>query len=202
MIKKRFILLIIAILVVLIVIKILLDIRYCKKINKPTVTFDSIKDKLKTGDVIVMHSSSFVKGKLMKAYLGCDASHIAMIIRREETDVSSNPNNPVVSSKSFQKDRSQKHIGIPEESLFVIELGPYGMHPLRKSDVRIRPLSDVLKKSKHRVFGLVPCAKEISFTAEDEEKYLNYRYNYFVPTMFSPYKKYKVCSNFVSMIHH
>ena len=87
------------------------------------------------------------------------------------------------------------HVGMvirKPDDLYVIELGPHGFHPTRKTDVKKSTLRKFLSKGKHNVFALIPTAEEIEWTEEDEEKYGDVRFNYFIPTMFSPYKGYKV----------
>ena len=161
---------IIIIVVIVIIIAIISNIKACPDIDKPTLRYEKIKDKLKTGDVIATHGCTLVRSHLMRKYLGCKATHVAMVIKKPD-------------------------------DIYIIELGPYGFHPLRKSDVRIRTLRSMMKKSEHSVFALIPAEKEIEWTEEDEERYKDFKFNYFVPTMFAPYKKYKVCSTFIGKIH-
>ena len=143
---------------------------YIPKVSLPTTTYRQLKPKMKTGDVIITHSSSYFKGTIMSAYLGCHASHVAMI---------------------FERDGEKK----------VIELTPNWTNFSQSSSVKIRNLDDFIQDSQHKTIALVPAKKKIKFTRADEKRYKNFHYNFWVPTMFKPYKKYKVCSTFVAMIH-
>lgn len=168
--RDQWLALIIIILLVLIIVWIVFNVKVCPDIDKPTVAFSEIRNDLKTGDVIASHGCHLLRSTIMRKYLGCKATHVAMVIRKPD-------------------------------DLYVIELGPHGFHPTRKSDVKISTLRKFLHKDKHSIFALIPAPEEISWTEEDEEKYSDYRFNYFVPTMFAPYKGYKVCSTFVAKIH-
>lgn len=174
---EKIIILIIILVLIITVIYVLCNIKVCPEVDRPTVPFSTIKDKFKTGDVLCTIGCNLLKGTVMRNYLGCNATHVAMIVRKP----------------------SKGH-GTPDQ-LYILELGPYGSFPFRKSDVRFRPLDQVLKESCNSVFGWYPIKKEIELTKEDIKHYRKYRFNYFVPTMFSTYKKYKICSSFVAKIH-
>ena len=148
----------------------IINVIYIPKVPPPTTTYKELKQKMKTGDVIITHSSSYIKGSVMSAYLGCHASHVAMI---------------------FERDGVKK----------IIELIPNWTKPFASSSVRINNLDDYVKNSQHNIIALIPAKKEIKFTRSDEKRYKNFHYNFMVPTMFKPYKKHKVCSTFVAMIH-
>lgn len=169
-ISERLIVIVIIVILLVCVFLIIANVKVCPEIDKPTVPFEEVKNSLKTGDVIATHGCHFLRSTIMRKYLGCKATHVAMVIRKPD-------------------------------DLYVIELGPYGFHPLRKTDVRMRTLRSFLHKDSHSIFALIPAPEEMSWTDEDEKKYANFKFNYFVPTMFSPYKGYKVCSSFVAMIH-
>ena len=184
---------VIAILVILIVIWILLNIRVEPKLSGNEVSFESIKDQMKTGDVISMSTSYFLKKVVIGNYLGCDAIHTAMVVRVKKGRIESN--DVLIAPLEVESGRGSKG------ELYLLEIGPYGSWPFRKSDVRFTPLQKALETCSHPIFGWTPIDREINFTDEDLKHYRDYRYNYFVPTMFSPYKKYKVCSTFVAKIH-
>lgn len=192
---------VIAIIVAAIIIWILLNIRVEPKLTGNEVSFESIKDQMKTGDVISMSTSYFLKKIVIGNYLGCDAIHTAMVVRVKKGRIETNgrliEQLEVQSSRSTSSGTKSK----PKGELYLLEIGPYGSWPFRRSDVRFTPLVDALKSCSHPVFGWTPIDREINFTDEDLKHYRDYRYNYFVPTMFSPYKKYKVCSTFVAKIH-
>lgn len=181
------------IIVVAIIIWFLLDIKVPPEIDGEIVPFESIKDQMKTGDVISMHSSYLLKRLIMRGYLGCQAVHVGMIVRVQEGKIDSREE--IVESLKVTSQMP------PKGKLYVLEIGPYGKWPFRRSDVRFTPLEDVMKYSSHDVFGWTPVDREIPFSAEDLRHYSDMRYNYLIPTMFSPYKKYKVCSSFVAKIH-
>lgn len=169
---------IIVIVIILIVICILLNIKMCPRITQPTVPFDKIRNRLKTGDVIAFHGCSLLKATLMRWYLGCASTHVGMVIRKPH-----------------------RFAGLPD-SIFLFDLGPYtNLNPWRKSDVKMRSLESVLTESPSRTFALIPAERAIEMSDEDIEIYSSYKFNYFIPTMFSPYKRYKVCSSFVAKIH-
>lgn len=175
--RDKIIAIIILAIVVIIIIYVLFNVKICPTIDKPVVPFTLVKDKLKTGDVLSIHGCSLLKATVMRNYLGCKATHVGMIVR---------------------KPSSMK--GLPDE-LYVLELGPYGKFPNRNSDVRFRSLEQVMKESCHDVFGLTPIDEELHLSDEDIKEYFKYKFNYFIPTMFSKYKEYKVCSSFVAKVH-
>ncbi len=175
--RKLYVFLIIAI-IVIIIIFILLNIKRCPKIDKPTVPFSMIRSKLKTGDVLAIHGCNLLKSSMLRKYLGCEATHVGMIVRKPST-----------------------MSGLPDE-LYVLELGPYSpMNPFRKSDARFKPLDQIMKESDHGVFGLMPVDKEIQLSDDEIADYMTYKFNYFVPSVFCPGGKYKICSSFVGQIH-
>lgn len=169
---------IIVIVIILVTICILLNIKVCPRITQPTVPFSKIRDRLKTGDVIAFHGCSLLKATVMRWYLGCASTHVGMVVRKPH-----------------------RFEGLPD-SIFLFDLGPYtNLNPWRKSDVKMRSLESVLDDSPSRTFALIPAEHAIEMSDEDLKKYSSYKFNYFVPTMFSPYKRYKVCSSFVAKIH-
>jgi len=174
---EKWIIIIIIILLIIAIIYVFYNIKVTPEFDRPVVPFSSVRDKFKTGDVLMIHGSSWVKETVMRNYLGCSCSHVGLIVKKP--------------SKGY---------GTPDE-LYVLELGPYGPVFSRNSDVKFRPMDQILKESAHGVFGWLPCEKEIDLTDKDIKHYKKYLYNYFIPTMFSPYKKYKVCSSFVAKIH-
>ena len=175
--KNTWINLIIIIVIIIVVILVLINIKVCRKIDKPTVPLTTLKPKLKTGDVLVTHGCSLLKSAVMNKYLGCPATHVGMIVRKP----------PIID-------------GLPDR-LYVLELGPYNNNPFRKSDVRLRSFEKVIQESTNNIFGLLPAEKEIDLSDEEIDQYGEYKFNYWVPTMFAPYKKHKVCSSFVAKIH-
>lgn len=136
----------------------------------PTTSLRKIRHLMKNGDVILTHSPSKIKASLMNGYLGCAATHVAMV---------------------FEKD------GI----LHTIEISPYWTNLFKKTNVVVHTLDDFLKKSGSKVFGYKSVDYAIEFGDRELEIYKDYTYNYFIPTMFKPYSRYKVCSSFVAMIH-
>ena len=168
--NKRWLVVIIVIVILIIVIIIISQVKVCPEINKPTLPLNEIIDDLKTGDVIASHGCHFARSAMMRKYLGCKATHVAMVIRKPD-------------------------------DLYTIEIGPHSFNPMRTSDVKIMKLTDFLKKGKHEVFALIPTPREIEWSDEDELRYQDIKFNYFVPTMFAPYKNYKVCSTFIAKIH-
>ncbi len=174
---EKLIILIIIIFVIIATLYVLCNVKVCPEVDKPVVPFSTIRDKMKTGDVLCTMGCNLLQGTIMRNYLGCICTHVGMIVKKP--------------SRGY---------GTPDQ-LYVLELGPYGSFPFRKSDVRFRPLDQILRESCHNVFGWVPIKKEIQLTDEDIKFYHKFRFNYFVPTMFSTYKKYKVCSSFVAKIH-
>ena len=72
------------IIIICVVILVLVNAKYKPKVSDPTTTYELLKPRMKTGDVIITHSSSFIKGQLiLKPYLGCDAAHVAMVFERD-----------------------------------------------------------------------------------------------------------------------
>ncbi len=158
------------VLAVIFFVLIIINVIYIPKVHSATTTYRELKPKMKTGDVIITHTTSYFKGTVMSAYLGCHASHVAMI---------------------FERGGKKK----------VIELMPKWTNPFDSSSVRVTDLDDYVNESWHRILVLVPSKKKIKFTMIDEKRYKKFHYNFLVPTMFKPYRKYKVCSTFVAMIH-
>jgi hypothetical protein len=202
---------IVIIIVILVVLYFSLNIKIAPKAPQNVVHFDEIRNQMKTGDVITMNTSHLLKRLVITNYLGCDAIHIAMVVRVKKGSIERRVGASVRGSKDSLKANADSSDlprfeveTSPDErgELYLIELGPYGKWPYRKSDVRFSPLSVALGSCSYHTFGYLPVEKELSFTDGDLAKYMDYKYNYFVPTMFSPYKKYKICSSFVAEIHH
>lgn len=190
--------LVIIVLVILIVLSFLLNIKVKPKVHGRPIPLADIRDRMKTGDVITMSTSHWLKRTVITNYLGCPCIHVAMVVRRKKSSIQTHEeiipsNHPDASGPGTTREST--------DDLYLLEIGPYGSWPYRQSDVRFTPLDVALGKCSHHVFGWLPIEDEINFTEQDLRRYKNFKYNYFVPTMFAPYKKYKICSTFVAKIH-
>lgn len=157
------------IVIIIVVIVILICAKYKPSVPKATISYAELKPRIKTGDVIITHSASFIKGQLiLKPYLGCDAAHVAMVYERD----------------------GEKRI---------IEVVPNWLDPFNPSDVKTDTLDHFVQHAERDTLVLVPTAKPIDFTAEDEEIYKNYSYDFLF--MIRKAKTKKICSTFVAKIH-
>jgi len=180
---------IIFVIVILLIVWILWQIEIQPKTPPNVVTFESIKDQMKTGDVITMNTANWLKRTVITNYLGCDCVHVGMVVRMNRSKIENT--DEIIPPLEVESGKGE---------LYLLEIGPYATTS-DDSDVRFTPLEEALRTCSHKVFGWVQIEREMNITDQDLLSYRDIRYNYLVPTMFMPYRKYKVCSTFIAKIH-
>jgi hypothetical protein len=126
---------------------------------------------MKTGDVLITFSASYLRGSAIKFTVGCQATHTAMV---------------------FERDGELYTIEIYPSWTPVM---------FKQQDVKIKKLDKFVANSERDTLALVPLDGTFIFTSEDEEYYSKFWYNLWPFSIFEPARRHKVCSTFIAQIY-
>jgi hypothetical protein len=160
------------------------------------VPLSSVRDNLKTGDVLVFMGNS-IKSAIVRAYLQCPATHVGMIIRMDAKKEDGTPIFPDAKSDIYVLDLGGRNVPILRDII--------GRTGRSTKDVVLRPLKKVFKRSPASyIYGVVPVSRSIDISPDDVKEYFNCEFNWSPFSMFSfdySNTKFKVCSTFISKLH-
>jgi len=147
----------------------------CPPVPETIITFDQIKDKMHTGDVILLNGSNPVRSNLIRAFIRTNLTHAGIILKGKYDDSN-------------------------EEKLFMMDISPFrfGATP-----VKIRLLSEVFDTMINNVNCWLPLTdNHLNITKDDIQRYKQLNYNYSILGLYSATETKMVCSSFIGFVHN